>query len=178
MSTQCVVEFKAVKDNANNITRVNDRIQLYVHSDGYPTYMVPLLKAFLKWNRTRNDDITYTAANFIYWYKKKALKEAKAFAKEWRSQKHERLAGKEWPKHKDFLLQREHIGVGVLPLMTKKEMYYQCISYHYEVHLSSPTHKNDTIVDKFTNLGTDYIAIDVYRTGNRKRDERIEVTIK
>ena len=132
MGTHCVVEFKGDKADADNVTRVNDRVQLYVHSDGYPTYMIPLLTDFLKWNHPRNDDISYTAANFIYWYKKRALKSARAMAREYPAK----------PKqHNGFLLQVEHIGVGVLPLMTKKEMYNQCMSYFYEVHLHDGLHE-------------------------------------
>ena len=156
MSTASVVEF------------TGNKIQLYVHHDGYPEHMIPLLRAFLKWNHARLDDAGYTAANFIYWYKKRCLKKARAMSREYDDLK---------PVDKGFLLQVEQTGVGLFQYSTRREMHDNCISYYYKVHLVSPTHKNDTIVDKFTNLGTDYIAIDVYTVGSTTRDDRVEVTI-
>ena len=113
MSTSSIVEFKAN----------GERVQVYVHHDGYPDYMIPLLKEFLKWNHARNDDASYTAANFIYWYKRMALKRAREMMRE-------------TFKAKGYLLQIEQTGVGILPLMSLKKMYSSYIEYFYKVYLT------------------------------------------
>src|SRR5690349_12572643 len=63
MSTRCQIEFS-----------INgERRTIYRHSDGYPDTeegVLYSLREFLKWNKGRNDDIEYLAANFIYWSKK------------------------------------------------------------------------------------------------------------
>jgi len=120
MSTSAIVEFKGN----------GDRVQIYVHSDGYPEGMIPLLKEFLKWNHARNDDVSYTAANFIYWYKKEALK---------RTRQYTHIGSSEWGHSKTsrrgFVLQVEQTGVAILPLMNKKEMHRNYIDYFYEVRI-------------------------------------------
>ena len=46
-----------------------DHISVYKHWDGYPESTVPLIQEFLKWNGSRNGDLSYTVANFCYWFK-------------------------------------------------------------------------------------------------------------
>ena len=59
MSTRRIITFK-----------LGDEIlQVYKHWDGYPETTVPELQEFLKWNGQRNDDLSYTMANYVYWYK-------------------------------------------------------------------------------------------------------------
>ena len=59
MSTRSIITFK-----------LGDEIlQVYKHWDGYPETTVPELQKFLKWNGQRNDDLSYTMANYVYWYK-------------------------------------------------------------------------------------------------------------
>lgn len=43
--------------------------QFYVHSDGYPSARIPDIGNFLKWNKSRNDDISYGPANYVLWTK-------------------------------------------------------------------------------------------------------------
>ena len=62
MSTPCQIEFKDDKKGT-------ERRIIYKHSDGYPERMIPELKEFLKWNKERNNDLDYAAANYIYWGK-------------------------------------------------------------------------------------------------------------
>src|SRR3990167_642884 len=70
MSTRCQIEFRHSTKYTNRKKPQIERRTLYRHSDGYPEGVIPDLKAFLKWNTGRNDDIEYQAANFIYWSKK------------------------------------------------------------------------------------------------------------
>lgn len=45
------------------------QFQLYVHWDGYPSSRLPDIGRFLKWNASRNEDISYTTANYVLWTK-------------------------------------------------------------------------------------------------------------
>lgn len=51
--------------------KYEDYRRVYRHSDGYPEGVLPDLKEFLAWNGCRNSDVEYTAANFLYWSKRK-----------------------------------------------------------------------------------------------------------
>lgn len=59
MSTRSIIQF----------TNDGDTIAVYKHWDGYPESTVPLLQEFCKWNGGRNGDLSYTVANFCYWFK-------------------------------------------------------------------------------------------------------------
>ena len=59
MSTRSIIVFKD-KYSENYI---------YVHSDGYPSNRLVEMQEFLKWNKPRNGDVGYSAANFIFWKK-------------------------------------------------------------------------------------------------------------
>ncbi len=61
MSTRSEIQFKSGLR----------KFQVYHHSDGYPSWMIPHLQAFFKWNDSRNEDISYTVANFILFCKLK-----------------------------------------------------------------------------------------------------------
>lgn len=45
--------------------------QIYRHSDGYPSGVLPDLMDFYNWNKGRNEQIDYAAANFIFFEKRK-----------------------------------------------------------------------------------------------------------
>lgn len=45
------------------------QVLVYKHWDGYPKGVIPHLKEFLKWNGSRNNDPSYTIANYFYWAK-------------------------------------------------------------------------------------------------------------
>jgi len=59
MSTRSEIQFKSQ----------GRKFQVYHHSDGYPSWMIPHLQAFFKWNDSRNSDLSYTVANFILFCK-------------------------------------------------------------------------------------------------------------
>ncbi|MBA7599688.1 hypothetical protein ES703_06725 [subsurface metagenome] len=78
MSTRCQIEFMHISTREEKeglekgkIVKVIRRRTVYRHSDGYPESVIPDLEEFLEWNRGRNYDLEYQAANFIYWSKKK-----------------------------------------------------------------------------------------------------------
>ncbi|MBA7647678.1 hypothetical protein ES703_55456 [subsurface metagenome] len=78
MSTRCQIEFMHISNREEKegtekgkIVKIVRRRTVYRHSDGYPESVIPDLKEFLKWNESRNFDLEYQAANFIYWSKKK-----------------------------------------------------------------------------------------------------------
>jgi hypothetical protein len=60
MSTSSQIQFKNKK---------GESILIYKHSDGDPERMVPEIREFLEWNKGRNNDLEYTAANYIFWGK-------------------------------------------------------------------------------------------------------------
>ena len=126
MSTPCVIEFNgSVEEGKYNGTGA-DSYTVYVHHDGYPDHTIPLLKEFLKWNKSRNNDAGYTAANFVYWYKRRALKKARAMTREYKAEERD---------HKGFLLQVEQTGVGFFDTNHLREMDDRGIDYYYRVNL-------------------------------------------
>jgi hypothetical protein len=75
MSTRSQIEFQSswINDKGKEII---DRRTVYRHWDGYPEAVIPDLKAFLKWNGGAS--VTeYTAANFIYFSKRRMEDENK-----------------------------------------------------------------------------------------------------
>ena len=82
MSTRCQIEFMNISTREEKegpekgeLVKVIRRRTVYRHSDGYPEGVIPDLKEFLEWNKGRNFDLEYQAANFIYWSKKKMEKQ-------------------------------------------------------------------------------------------------------
>ena len=64
MGTRSIIVFK---DEYNET-------HTYMHWDGYPSNRLEELQKFLKWNKPRNDDLSYATANFIFWHKLESLK--------------------------------------------------------------------------------------------------------
>lgn len=69
MGTHAIIRFKYK----------NEEYTTYRHFDGYPSTVLPDLKAFLEWNKSRNDDISYTVANYFYFMKKATKEESTGF---------------------------------------------------------------------------------------------------
>ena len=59
MSTRSHIQFKMQ----------GRKFQVYKQSDGYPSYTIPQIQRFIKWNGSRIDDLEYTIANFFAWAK-------------------------------------------------------------------------------------------------------------
>lgn len=82
MSTRCQIEFMHISNREEKegpekgkLVKVIRRRTVYRHSDGCPKDVIPDLSEFLKWNKGRNFDLEYQAANFIYFSKKKMEKQ-------------------------------------------------------------------------------------------------------
>lgn len=77
MSTRSQIDFVVkgeYKNKKGEIKTYEDYRRVYRHSDGYPkgeSGVIADLKTFLRWNEGRNEDVEYTAANFIYWSKRR-----------------------------------------------------------------------------------------------------------
>lgn len=140
MSTRCQLEFRFVwKDNKGK-ERV-DRRTVYRHSDGYPDGVIPDLKEFLKWNSDRNNDVEYSAANFIYWSKR--TNEDQYLNR--RGEKKKKWNGKEVIKDHHNILK---IGFGVC----KNDEFHGDIQYFYHVETDE---KGKTVIKCFENWGKD-----------------------
>lgn len=59
MSTRCIIRFEDEREG----------FFVYKHWDGYPTNIVPLIQNFLRWDKGRNNDLSYTVPNFITYEK-------------------------------------------------------------------------------------------------------------
>ena len=75
MSTRCQILFQEIHHGKDEKTgkevETKWEAQIYRHSDGYPEGgVLDDLERFFKWNSDRNTDVSYTAANFIYFMKK------------------------------------------------------------------------------------------------------------
>ena len=87
MSTRCQILFREIhlgKDEETGKERTwNFEAQIYRHSDGYPQGgVLDDLEEFFDWNEDRNDDVSYTAANFIYYMKRDMERNILQYSKE------------------------------------------------------------------------------------------------
>ena len=132
MSTRCQIEFMNISireeeegPEKGKLVKVIKRRTVYRHSDGYPESVIPDLKEFLAWNKGRNSDLEYQAANFIYWSKKKMEKQInRDLAIAWGTTK--------VPEMKKRMLLSGH-GI------CNNDEFYPDIFYYYEVISDSET---------------------------------------
>ena len=87
MSTRCQILFQEIhlgKDEKTGKEETwNFEAQIYRHSDGYPEDgVLDDLEEFFDWNEGRNEDVSYTAANFIYYMKRGMERYILQFSKE------------------------------------------------------------------------------------------------
>ena len=86
MSTRCQILFQEIrlrKDGTGKEKAWNYEAQIYRHSDGYPEDgVLDDLEEFFDWNEGRNEDVSYTAANFIYYMKRGMERYILQFSKE------------------------------------------------------------------------------------------------
>jgi len=137
MSTRCQIEFMNISTKEEEegpekgkLVKVIRRRTIYRHGDGYPESVIPDLKEFLAWNRGRNFDLEYQAANFIYWSKKKMEKQI------------ERDLDVAWGTTKVPEMKRRMIltGYGIC----NNDEFHSDIAYYYEV-ISDSESKGITI---------------------------------
>jgi len=130
LSTRSYIEFK----------QNSSRIQIYQHSDGYPSSTIPEIERFLKWNGIRNGDLSYTVANFVTFCKLETIvhfikgatkdKVGNSWRKEYR---------KPFPKlfeESESNMSMFHTGYGIQPeLLTDREILESGAEYFYIVDL-------------------------------------------
>ena len=120
MSTRSIIVFKNKRHEQ----------YIYVHFDGYPSNRLVEIQKFLKWNAPRNDDVLFSVANFVFWYKMESLK---CMNEHYKNEKSRTITTIE-----DILTPREecinlHLGIGVVD---DKWDEYQ---YKYVVDLDAKT---------------------------------------
>ena len=126
MSTRSIITFKSEEGI----------VQVYKHWDGYPDTTVPELQEFLKWNGHRNDDLSYTMANYCYWHKDTNFKSQ---VEAYKNRKGSEADMKYFLEGHDTC---QHTGLGVLP---NKVMNFKQASdeynaeYFYVVDLDQKT---------------------------------------
>ena len=54
---------------------------VYMHYDGDPATRLVEIQKFLKWNESTNCELSYSAANFVFWYKMESLRRKNEFYK-------------------------------------------------------------------------------------------------
>ena len=126
MSTRSLITFK----NEEGV------IQIYKHWDGYPETTVEELQSFLKWNGHRNDDLSYTVANYCHWYKSRYAKPQELIeALDWYKS---RYAKPQEDITKIDTNDHAHTGIGIqpTPIMNGKKAYEEMnAEYFYIVDL-------------------------------------------
>jgi len=135
MSTRCQIEFKySYEYNKDGEKKKQTDVRtMYRHSDGYPEEVLKDLSEFLVWNKGRNSDIEYTAANFIYWSKRKDYDMyERMFAKkpEYRIRDGEVGAWDDIKAHEES----QHRGYGI----SAKNEFHGDIEWFYTVTLTDP----------------------------------------
>jgi len=112
MGTRSIITFKSEEGI----------VQVYKHWDGYPDTTVPELQEFLKWNGHRNDDLSYTMANYCYWHKDKSFKSQ---VEAYKDRKGSEADMKYFLEGHDTC---QHTGLGILP---EKVMNFKQASEEY-----------------------------------------------
>jgi hypothetical protein len=74
MSTRCHIRFDRLRsweeqETGEEKTETN-RVQVYKHSDGYPSNVVPMIRRFHDKARRRKGDVEYYSAAFVYYMKR------------------------------------------------------------------------------------------------------------
>jgi len=111
MGTRSIITFKSEEGI----------LQVYKHWDGYPDTTVPELQKFLKWNGHRNDDLSYTMANYVHWHKMTNFNDQIEMYRD----------GKTDKEVNDFIKSGnscQHTGLGILP---NKVMNFKQASEEY-----------------------------------------------
>ena len=69
MRTRCIIVFK---------NKYLERC-ISVNSNVYPFWRLNEIQKFLVWNKPRNGDVTYSAANYVLWHKINTIKRSNEF---------------------------------------------------------------------------------------------------
>ena len=116
MSTRSIIIFK--DEYSENY--------IYVHSDGYPSNRLVELQKFLVWNRPRNGDVGYSAANFVLWYKLETIKSFNEYFDDDKSKRINTLEDMLRPReHDDYI----HRGIGVVDKTWDDQAYKYVVDF-------------------------------------------------
>lgn len=103
-----------------------DSIRIYQHSDGYPSWTIPAIQRFLKWNDDRNDNLLYSVANFVTFFKIENvlnwMEHAKDDPKSEYSKKFEELFPNASSNFSAF-----HTGYGIVPDKVEIDAHWEYI---------------------------------------------------
>ncbi len=129
MSTRTILRFKQG-------SKIND---VYQHSDGYPSWTIPTLEKFLKWNSFRSDELDYTVANFVTFGK---LNHITRFMKRAKKEKSNSL-NKEYRQSFEKIFENANANLGILHtgfgiedhVLSEKEIIESSCEYFYEIEL-------------------------------------------
>ena len=111
MGTRSIITFKSEEGI----------LQVYKQWDGYTETTIPELQKFLKWNGHRNDDLSYTMANYVHWHKMTNFNDQIEMYRD----------GKTDKEVNDFIKSGnscQHTGLGILP---NKVMNFKQASEEY-----------------------------------------------
>ena len=99
---------------------------IYVHSDGYPSNRLVQLQEFLIWNKPRNGDVGYSAANFVLWYKLNTIQNFNEYFDNDKSKHINTLADMLMPREKDDYI---HRGIGIVDEAADEYRYKYVIDF-------------------------------------------------
>jgi len=141
MSTRSLIKFVYGKDS----------VTIYRHWDGYLSGVLPELEEFLKWNGWRNDDLTYTVANFVSYFKLKSALSYLADDYKVKDKPKSLQNMLDKPDFNDYL----HTGYGIFQKMTEKEVLASWAEFYYVIDLKKHTVTSYAIAKtELVNLGT------------------------
>lgn len=148
MSTRTIIRFKQGKEF----------VDVYQHSDGYPSWTIPELERFLKWNGIRNEDLSYSVANFVTFGKLESLINRIEWAKE-NKKSDSKLSDSDknlLKPLKELLYKQEsnmsslHTGYGIVGKLSDVELNDSAwgMEYHYVIDFPDNTEKDHFDRDK------------------------------
>lgn len=156
-----------------------NKIQVYRHWDGYVKGVLPDLEAFLKWNGSRSNDLSYTVANFILWSKLNGIIRNCEYAKK------QSKTDKYWadqPKSVEEMFSKAdsndnlHTGFGIMDkLANETEFIDYGAEYFYRISLNEGNHQIKCYV--VGQSGIEYIGdtwYDVEQKSLSHTDKRLE----
>jgi len=112
LSTRTIIRFKQGKEF----------VDVYQHGDGYPSWTIPELERFLKWNGIRNDDLSYAVANFVTFGKLETFVHWIDWDKEFKNKKPNAENMRKLFQNGDSNFSALHTGYGIVGQLTDKEL--------------------------------------------------------
>ena len=121
MSTRSIIVFKN-----KYLERCID-----VNSNAYPFWRLTELQKFLVWNKPRNGDVTYSAANYVLWHKINTIKNSNEYYSNDESKQIKTLDDILRPIDDDDFI---HRGIGVGYNTVDNYRYKYVVDFDTETH--------------------------------------------